>query len=409
MKITDIEIIPIFPPLARRYLEDPTRTGVYHRMVYKVHTDTGVVGYGDYDWNGPPPPPSQMEPLIGCSPFDFINSDLDPGLVMALYDAMGKHLEMPAYKLMGPKVRDAISVAAWCWGGPSAEVFRQEILRAVAAGYTIFKIHTSPVHDLIERTRAAEEVAPEDFRIHYDFTGRRGRTLGTVLPIVAELEKHHPIVGWIEDPMPQSDVVGWRELRAQTRLPIVHGGAPALGGFHEALLGMADIYMIGSTVGDTLTLGAAYGRLNLQTMLQFCGGTLAKAMALHMAAVLPTATGHSINLDDQCEEDITIERIPVVEGYSPVPEGVGLGFEVDEEALSRVAANAPREIPRFIGRTRLAGGHQIYTLGQPNLVRLTGREEGALRGFRYERWIEDGSPEFERIYARLQDEEWFVE
>ncbi len=409
MKITDIEIIPIFPPIAKRYLVVKTRDGVYQRMVYKVHTDNGLVGYGDYDGPRLSPPVSSVAPLIGRNPFDFINSNLDPGLVMALYDVMGKYLEAPAYKLMGQKLRDAVTVAAWCWGGPSAEEFRDEIVRASDQGYTIFKIHTTPLHDMIERTRAAEEVAPEGFRIHYDFTGRRGRTLGVVLPLIAELEKDHPIVGWIEDPLDRSDVDGWRTLRARTRLPIVHGGAPALGGIQEALLGMADIYMIGGEIGDTLAKGMAYGKLNIQTIMQFCGGTLAKAMALHMASVLPTATGHSINLDDQCEDDITTERIPVVEGFSPVPEGPGLGYEVDEEALARAAANRPKEIPRFVGVVHMPGGRTIYSLGQPNLVQVTGREEGDLRGHTYERWVDDGSPEFERTYQRVQNDGWYIE
>ena len=78
-------------------------------------------------------------------------------------------------------------------------------------------------------------------------------------------------------------------------------------------------------------------------------GTLGKALALHMAAVLPSATGHSINLDDQYEEDYTTERIPVIEGFSRVLEGPGLGFDVDEAALARLAANKPANRPDMWG------------------------------------------------------------
>ena len=56
------------------------------------------------------------------------------------------------------------------------------------------------------------------------------------------------------------------------------------------------------------------------------GGTLGKAMALHMAAVLPTHSAHLICLDDQYDESIyKAKRIPVVGGSSPVPRGHGLG------------------------------------------------------------------------------------
>ena len=104
MKIIDVEIIPIHPRLAERYdnLEGRARMGnIDCRMVFKVTTDAGIVGYGDYDWPGPPPPRSMVEPLIGRSPFDSMLSDINLGLGAALYDTMGKYLDVPVYKLLG--------------------------------------------------------------------------------------------------------------------------------------------------------------------------------------------------------------------------------------------------------------------------------------------------------------------
>ena len=325
MKITDIEIIPIHPRLAKRYdnPEGRARMGdIDCRMVFKVTTDAGIVGYGDYDWPGPPPPRSMVEPLIGRSPFDFMLADVNLGLGTALYDAMGKYLDVPVYKLLGQKVRDAGAVAAWTRPCP-AEVFAGEIQRAVDEGYRVFKMHTSPEYDPLRQAEAAADVAPDGFRLHYDFNGA-GRTLGVLKPLVAEMERRHPIVGFIEDPLPRTDVEGWRRLRDQTTIPIVHGGGPALGGHYEMASGMADIFMLGGPIGDTVQRGIAAARANMQVIMQLTGGTLMKAMTLHLMAVLPTASAHSINLDDQYAEDITTERIPVDEGFSPVPEGPGL-------------------------------------------------------------------------------------
>ncbi len=405
MKITDIEIIPIFPRLAKRYDNAAGRGrmgGIDHRLVYRVHTDNGLIGYGDYDWPGEPPDPSTVEPLIGRNPFDFINNDFNLGLGAALYDVMGKYLEVPVYKLLGQKLRDAGTVAAWTRPCPP-DVFREEIKRAVSEGYTVFKMHTAAKYDPIEQARAAAEVAPEGFKVHFDFNGG-GRTLGAVLPLVAELERNHPIVGFIEDPLPRTDIDSWRRLREQTTIPIVHGGQPVLGGLHEIMHGMADIYMIGGPIGDTMARGIACGKANMQVIMQLTGGTLMKAMTLHMAAVLPTATGHSINLDDQYEEDITTERIPVVEGFSPVPERPGLGYEVDEEALARVAQNTPMEPPRTVGILHLPNGHRIHTPRNPHPQYYTGREEGAIRGINFEKWEDDGTPEFEQAYQQMKED-----
>lgn len=404
MKITDIEIIPIYPRIAARNEAYKVRfRNINHRTVFKVHTDNGLVGYGDYRCEAPSR--SSVAPLIGRSPFDFINNNLNPGLGGALYDVMGKYLEVPAYKLMGQKVRDVVSVAAWTRPA-SPEHFREEILRAVAQGYNIFKMHTCEYYDVMEQTRAAEEVAPEGFKIHYDFNSNR--TLAAVLPIIRELEKSR-VVGYIEDPIVRSDIDGWRRLREKTRIPIIMH-VPQLGGIQEVIHGLADAYMVGEGgIGNTLARGFAYGAANIQTIIQLTGGTLTKALALHTAAVLPTATGHSINLDDQYEEDITKERIPVIEGYSPVPEGPGLGIEVDEEALARMAANKPTIIPKHVGILHLPGGHKIYTPSIPSVSQLTGREEGTIRGLKLELWEDDGSPEFARIYERVQKEGKFVE
>ena len=161
MKITDIEIIPIVMPLAKRYDNHHGRVrmgDIDEHLVVKVHTDNGLVGYGDYEDNPRPIPQSIIEPLIGRNPFDFIHNNFNLALGMALYDVMGKHLEVPAYKLMGQKVRDACSVAAWTRPCPP-EVFREEISRAVSEGYTIFKMHSSALYDVIEQTRLAEKVA----------------------------------------------------------------------------------------------------------------------------------------------------------------------------------------------------------------------------------------------------------
>lgn len=408
MKITDIEIIPIHPALAKRYDNPAGRArmgGIDSRMLYKVHTDAGIVGYGDYDWPGPPPPKSQFEHLIGRSPFDFMMNDFDLGVGSALYDAMGKYLEVPVYKLLGQKVRDAMTVAAWtrpC----SADVFAGEVQRAANDGYMVFKMHTNTAYDPLEQAAAAAKLdLPKGFKIHFDFNGG-GRSVAAVKPLVAEIERNHPIVGYIEDPLPRTDIDGWHELRSHTSLPIVHGGVPALGGYQEVSKGMADAYMMGGSVADIMKRGTIAAAANAQVILQLTGGTLMKAMTLHLAAVLPTASGHSINLDDQYEEDITTERIPVIEGFSRVPEGPGLGIEVDEEMIKKVAANKQNTEtrPRVVGILKLPGGTTIHTPRNPNPRIITGKEEGTIRGIDFDRWEDDGSPEFEAAFQEMKAE-----
>ncbi len=403
MKIIDIDIIPIRAGLAARYAgREMWFHGIDRRTIYKVHTDNGLVGYGDHRLSGPSR--ASVAPLIGQDPFDFINNNFDPGLGGALYDVMGKYLDVPAYKLMGQKVRDAVSVGAWT-SQASPEEFAGEVVRAAEQEYRVFKMHTASFFDVVEQTRAAEKVVPEGFKLHYDFNGNR--TLATALPLVKQLEAH-PIVGFIEDPFPKSDRDAWCRLREQSRIPLIFHVSAVHAGLPEVTAGVADIYLFsGVSVGDTLMSGFACARANVQVLLQLTGGTLAKALALHMAAVLPTATGHSIHLDDQYEDDVTPDRIAVVAGGSPVPDGPGLGVEVDEDALAQLAANAMNDsqpLPRCVGMLHLPGGQRWYTTLAPDISRLTGCEEGTIRGIRLDLWRADGSDEFERVYEQVARE-----
>jgi L-alanine-DL-glutamate epimerase-like enolase superfamily enzyme len=401
-RIQSVDIIPIFPRLASRYADRVVDMyGIEARLIFRIQTNSGLVGWGDQrvrPWFVVPDDMGQN--LVGRDPFDFLNSQQAGGLNTALYDLMGKCLEIPAWKLMGPKCRDWVPVAAWTRPA-SPEQFAAEIQRSVKQGYRVFKIHTCSYHDVFEQTRAAEAVAPDGFKIHYDFN--HNRTLGAVLPIVAELERNHPIVAFIEDPLVRSDIEGWRALRQQTRLPIIMHGTP-MGGMQEYKHDMADAYMLGGSMFDMMSAGFALGRANLQVILQHESGTLGKAMAMHMGCVMPTHTSHSINLEDQYEEDVTTATIPIVDGSSPVPTGIGLGFEVDESAVQRCSQQKLTEPPRHIGILHMSEGVTWYGKGYVSPSSVTGTEEAGVRGFRSELWEEDGTSEFEAMFTRVEKE-----
>ncbi len=412
MRIDDIDIFCIEPQVRTEVPDYPAPLSALHqRVVFKVRLDNGVVGYGEYRCSAPDK--SALASLIGRNPFDFINHDLNIGisqwclgLSAALYDAMGKCLDIPAYKLMGTKVRDRVAVAAWTRPCPP-EVFSREIQRAVDQGYNLFKMHTCHHYDVYEQTEAAEQVAPERFRIQYDFN--HNRSLGVVLPILKRLERSW-VVGSVEDPLVLSDIDGWRRLREKTEIPI-YMHVPPLGGLQEMLHGLADGYIIGEYCGgfgDALQRGFTYSKANIPSVIQLTGGSLITAFALHMGAVLPRVA-HTITLDDNYTEDLAVERIPVIAGCSPVPEKPGLGVEVDEEALQRMAARPPYEMPRVLGITRFAGGGTLYSVGFPNLEALIGYQEGSVRGHRFELREDDGSEAFLQLYERAQNEGSFFE
>ncbi|MFA6108839.1 MAG: enolase C-terminal domain-like protein [Candidatus Latescibacterota bacterium] len=399
MKITEVEAIQLNPRLASRNAGQRVRfAGIDTQTVFRVRTDNGIVGYGDCRGHVHLSEP-QVAAMVGRNPVELLHEDLGTGLIAALYDAVGKHLEVPAYRLMGRKVRDRVPVAAWTRPA-SPEDLAKEVQRAAAEGYLAFKMHTCEYYDVLEQNRAVEEVAPRGFRMHYDFN--HNRPAAAVNRLVQELERS-PVVGFLEDPLEWRDLEGWRQLRGRTSLPLVMH-VPQLGGGPELLHGCADLYMIGEHgIERSLRRGFACALANVSTVIQMTGGTLCKAMAMHLGAVIPYVS-HSINLDDQYDEDVTGGRLPIAEGSSPVPEEPGLGVTVDEEILRRLAAAPATVLPRYLCRLLLPGGRRVYTASFPSLDRLLGFPEGNVRGVRVEVWTDDGSEEFARRFAQVQSQ-----
>ncbi len=262
------------------------------------------------------------------------------------------------------------------------------------------KMHASAYYDLFEQNGAVEEVAPPGFLMHYDLNWNR--SLVSVGPVIRELERSRS-VGFVEDPLRRNDLDGWRRLRREVRVPLIMHVQP-LGGVQELIAGAADAYMSGGEIGPTLRLGGALSGANVPLLLQLTGGTLTKALAMHLGAAIPACSLHTVNLDDQYEDDITTERIPVAAGTSAVPEAPGLGVEVDEDALARLAQAEPTPVPRHLAVVRLPDGHTITfpSLASVDVHRFTGREEGTIRGVSMSLRDDDGTPEFERAHERVR-------
>ena len=184
MKVQSVDIYAITVPLSSRYDNEAGRLRMYdidQHTAVRVTTDNGIVGYGSNE-EGKPIDDAQIEAVVDRNPFDFLHNTFNSALGMALYDAMGKYLEVPAYRLMGQKLRDAAPVAAWTRPCPP-DVVAQEVRRAADQGYRIFKMHSDPRYDVVEQTKAAQDVAPEGFRLHWDLN--HCRTPGVIGPLVS--------------------------------------------------------------------------------------------------------------------------------------------------------------------------------------------------------------------------------
>jgi L-alanine-DL-glutamate epimerase-like enolase superfamily enzyme len=414
MKITDVELHEIYPPLQafngavlKLYQGDSYDT----RTIIVLHTDNGLEGLGEVVGPCDDQLRLELEQLRGENPCRWLaHPTLRVGIAPAIYDLVGKANDVPAYHLFGPKVRSWVPLGYWTVSQTPAKM-AGEVKRARELGFTWLKYHTDPFHNAVDQTRAMQEVAPPGFKIHYDVNFNN-----TVEHIVTLSQKlaEFPIAGLIEDPLNTFDMEGHKQLRSRCPLPIVFHHLP-LGG-REAMMGVADGYMLGhAPIGQVVSRAGLFESANTPFMIQNVGGNITRAMVVHMAAAFEQATLHHITDTFAWEEDVVHHPFEVIGGTVSVPEEPGLGVQLDRDILAKLKAADPMPMPMPMPRALLriiSDGLTIYS--RPPRARrdhltldprfVPGYGEGYDHQTDFDYWYDDGSKTFTALWEQARNE-----
>ena len=416
MRINDIEVIALRVPYDGRIRKRFFHFGMNEELtVYRFHTDTGLVGLGEN--MGSPLPQELLDAYLGTDPFDHVMGKGRFNLDMACYDLMGKHLGLPAWKLMGQQVRNWVAMG-WWMPSMSPEDTASEVQYAAEQGYRGLKCKARAFCDVVEQSAAVQEVAPPDFRVEYDFNGSL-ICVEKALPILRQLEQF-PVVKGVEEPIFAYDVEGWRRLHQEIRIPFyLHGVSTIFEGASRQPSGP----WLGLRAGDfdgalcshenvrnALAACWAFAAANTPILLQYVGTGITAAFACQLGAVMPTATLPGVTASHAYEDDLIVEPHEVQRGFMRVPEGPGLGVELDEDAVARYRDTPPVEYPRHISVVSLPGDvrHYYRDLRQAESLMKQGVDESFAPGVRLDEWEDDGTEEFERLWRRLQESAWPV-
>ena len=409
MRVTDIEVHEywteytdwIRSPLMHYY-------GPQKRVLYVAHTDTGLIGLGEYH----AAETDLVERYIGTNPFDWVGDETSLGLGTAMYDLMGQAAGVPVWQLFGPRQRAWVPIGAWTVS-TRPEHMAEAVRRYAAMGFTWMKFHLSPFENVLDQTEAMAQVAPPGFRLHYDFTMH-----GTDdhMPQLLEELSRFSICGCFEDPLPGEDIEGYVELRQRTHIPVVlhHFATRAT---YEVFRRPADAYMLGHyTIGEATRRAGLFAAMDAPFMLQNTGGQITRAMAAHMMAAFPSANFHMINDTETRAGDVVRECIAPVNGFYRVPDGPGLGLTLDRDALAQRLAFRPEPQARWIVRTTYANGTHMYNIHDPSdslfMVRPDRRREHT---FSYnsplspDYWDDDGTPAWRDMFTRIEQEGMVLE
>ena len=420
MRVTDIERIIVDVPFTARQ-QRITEREVYNWSILelcKVSTDTGHVGWGEtvihYTWSRVTDDATAK--VIGQNPAKMMNDDsLGAGLQMALFDVVGKILEVPVYALLGKKIRDQVPISWWSIDASPAD-WAAEAKDAVENGYTSFKLKPRPWQDIVKQVDAINAVVPPDFKLDLDPNSTL-QNAESAIPVIHKLEKYD-IVAIFESPIPQDDIPGNQQIRREinSQVAMHFGSPPYLVGVQEEV---CDGYVICAGKSEAIRQGFLSAEADKPFWLQLVGNGLTTTWAAHLGAVLTHATWPAITCINLYSNQLLTKNIKVTDGHHTVPEEPGLGVTVDLEEIERYRVptqklepfltkgnlyNHPQ--PRIISTIVYPDGSCIHmgASSQGYGFFTSGQGPAYVEGVYLDPWHDDGTDEWNDLFERALKE-----
>jgi muconate cycloisomerase len=367
MQIVRVETIPVEVPL-KEGLTTKTAGGehvVSPYVVVRVHTDAGLVGLGEATlsprWSGETSPGcvAAIEGLIGPAivgedptALTHLRHKIDrtirfnpfakAAVEMALWDLCGKAADQPVYQLLGGKVRDELpmKMVVGAFPVPQAVALAERFLEWGATCLKV-KVGLDPATD-IARVHAVREAAGPDIPIGID--ANQGWDLATARRCLSRMEDCDLL--FAEQPVPVTDPQDLVRLRADTRVPIMADESvfTLQDARHLADIGAADILSVypGKHAGLAATREIAH-LARAAGLVCSMGSNLelgiATAAMLHLGVAEPTIDSERYPGDFlgplYHEADLITKPLNLGPTVARVPDGPGLGVELDEDQLDR--------------------------------------------------------------------------
>ena len=296
--------------------------------VLRIHTDEGVTGLGmSNPYYGERV--DELPDWLGRDPLEFEPRLLRGGSwPMALLDLIAKAQGLPLYRLFGGKMQDRVLVDYWMHA-TSVDASAAVARRAAELGFHGIKTKGKLEDPLEDRFRAMAEAAP-GLRIVID-PKERFYTLEQSLALAHRLEDLDIV---FEDPFPKDDYTAYRRLKEETSVLVtMHLQNPrqVIDAVH---LQAADGINIGPSDWGFLDMAriAEAGDLPVWQGSNVDLG-LFDAYRLHASAAAANCTLASDMCGHFVHEHSLLTEPLMKDGYAIVPDGPGLGVELDEDAV----------------------------------------------------------------------------
>lgn len=367
MKITDVKCIELrLPEVSNK------ANGTQDLLLVKLTTDTGIVGYGEVD-SSPAvaraiieAPVSHAtcrglkEVVIGQDPFAYEKLWHDmyqgsiymgrrgaviqaiSGIDLAIWDIMGKALDVPVYQLLGGPFRKHIKAYASALFGATPEETANKAAEYKELGFKAMKfgwesIGTSPEHDEA-LVKAIRETVGDDIDIMVD-AGFAYDTK-TAIMMCEKFKKYN--IFWLEEPLHPDNVEGYRRLSESTSIRIAAGEEESS---RESFIEFIDKGKIDVVQIDVTRVGGLTEARKIAWDAQIRSLPVANhsfttdinvAASLHMLASIPNAIYLEYCVEKSVFRDkLALNKIESIDGIVSIPEGAGLGVEIDESVVEK--------------------------------------------------------------------------
>jgi L-alanine-DL-glutamate epimerase-like enolase superfamily enzyme len=367
MRITDVEAIVLRQPGG---VDETIADGSQDALLVRVHTDAGIVGYGEVDSL-----PSVVKAIIDAPRSHKYASGLaallvgeDPlqparlrermftgslyygrrgavihaisGLEIALWDIAGKAAGQPIHVLLGGAHHTRLRAYASTLMPDSPAEARAVCASQREAGFDAVKLGYGPLgRDAeldIALVAAAREGTGEDGDLIID-VGLGWSNARDAINRVRRMEPYRPY--WIEEPFMPDELGKYAALASAVDTPIAAGEQEAMAIDFQRLIdvGVEVLQPDVTRAGGLLECGriAELARVNGRRCVLHAWSTgIIKAASLHVLAAMRDA-----ELFEYCVQTTDLNRrlvsetFPVVDGHVGVPSGPGLGIEVDEDVI----------------------------------------------------------------------------
>jgi L-alanine-DL-glutamate epimerase-like enolase superfamily enzyme len=343
----------------------------FENVLIRLETDDGAVGWGEASGASGAPVEAvratveALTPLaVGATVFDTEALRLRllkrsrmanlrrlahlalAGIDIACWDAAGQLLGRPVHELIGGAVRSEIDFYAYPLA-KSPEQMAEEAASFVSDGFGVVYLKVGIDDRRDEQVVAAvREAIGDDVPIRVDVN--EGWDLASARRMSFRLAPYR--IEFIEQPIDARDVLGMRELRRATPVPLaVNQGIWSLSEAAQAIrLEACDIVVTGPLwLGGLLPLQRV-GALCAETGIGFCRHTppetsIATAAGLHVLATLPELLDGNQTYLYYLADDVSDSLAPARRARLPVPLRPGLGIDVDEARIAELAARYERD------------------------------------------------------------------